>query len=57
MKRECCIIIEDVKRKYNLGAISQKILGRKFALKLVYFVLEKELIKIGEMAPWIRIAH
>ena len=35
----------------NLGTISLKHVGGKTAPKLVYFVLEKELINFSEMAP------
>ena len=33
------------------GAVSLKLLGGKLALKLVYFVLRKELLNFSEMAP------
>ena len=36
----------------NLGIISQKLLGGKIAPKMVYFVLEKELLDFGKTAPW-----
>ena len=33
------------------GAVSLKPLGGKFAPKMIYFVLRKELLNLSEMAP------
>ena len=48
MTRAYCIICD-------LGTISLKLLRGKLALKLVYFVLRKELLNFSETVPWVHI--
>ena len=48
----CHLPITQYRFSFHLGAISLKVLGGKFAPKLVYFVLRKELLTFSEMAPW-----